>query len=71
MPHAPRDGRTNCPPSTAVLVGILLSWLYSILTNFARALLTTVKGANSVAGSLACIFALAFVNPPIGTRRQA
>jgi len=31
--------------------------------NFARALLTTVKVANSVAGSLACIFAVAFVNP--------
>jgi len=64
VPRAPRDGRTNCPPNTAVLVGILLSWLYNIFTDFARALLTTVKVANSVAGSLACNFAVAFVNPP-------
>jgi len=34
------------------------------VTEFARALLTTVKMANSVAGWLACIFAVAFVNPP-------
>ena len=64
MPRAPRDGRTNCPPNTAVLVGILLSWLYNLLTDFARALLTTVKVADRVAGSLACNFAVAFVNPP-------
>ena len=68
MPRAPRDGRTNCPPNTAVLVGIL-SWLYNLLTDFARALLTTVKVTNSVAGSLACNFAVAFVNPPTGPQR--
>jgi len=34
------------------------------VTEFSRALLTTVKMADSVAGWLACIFAVAFVNPP-------
>lgn len=41
MPRAPRDGGANCHPSTVVLVSTLLSWLCNLLTNFARAALTT------------------------------
>jgi len=52
------------------IMTVLLSWLYTLVTDFARALLTTVKVANSVAGSLACNFAVAFVNPPNGWLRR-